>query len=952
MPGPAAPRIVGTSFGKGVLITIQSNLPYQGLNGVSVLWNTSAGFRTSRVSREMGLYSNRFYYEALSSSTWTGTRYLRLYIRGQGDDDDSPQSNEISFTIDRTADDPALPDPPSFTLKGIDQGIRVCMGGLSQPVDGPDFQYVDLSHRPVVSHITQRLAKPDLELDSVFSGDRTFTSYIPSIKHWSRSWTPEDGWTEWSDMIESYGRGGSGPDLSDYDGLTSAFNATDCVTAASASRICLYVPSINRAIYNRVTGVNIETAYVEGIAADLLPSSYRNLIPSVNRSSLNINNVPALVAQIRTHGRILNVLLSGLGDVWVYEGSGAIVGQVQDWSTRNPDFPQGFIDLQSDQTIDTVRPESIDRWGNILVTGDDFDVLPDGFGQSDKGFLRTVENQNWSTAQAVTRSEEIIDGLTNGEDYEVAGAIHSWDVGPYARATGTAGGGMVNPPVLSVPDPALGHDSIVIPIEVESEEKLREICIEYRGSLIIGMQEAPWRTLICKWKGGVFVKDGFTPGSMIDLRVTAKTGPPLDPDDPDTETATMETSVTKRGIVVGYTEEAEQIFPGWFDRPYEGDGNLYRLTGTLFDKADGWKQWVPRSIELSLDAEYEEFLATVGGRLRGLWVNGRYYGRHDQVEHHVAVTVEGVSFDGLATYRSNADHTASSDNRPTGLGTTTWTLVRLPASLSDSAPSPQPGIQDAELPEPTGVDIVYNRAISETSVGELAFVNRRGEYKFGYGSGAAYVPANWNWEDVKAATRLSMAQMDKFGIDQSRLLQSLVYAAAEESGEPERIIAMFDGGTRRVEMAVTGGRRSINGERVTIGGQMASFNEDGGTHDLVPDRDVTFRVFTDDYPVDNQVTNEALPPNIIGGSLMGVPSAGQIVATWQLPASGNLTNVRVYVRRVIGKGLGLLALLPPTATTHTFKMLPAGSYFLYALTQNAAGISSDVAAKAGPFNVT
>ena len=686
------------------------------------------------------------------------------------------------------------------------------------------------------------------------------------------------------------------------------------------------------------------------------PSSYSSLYPTAptgtrsQTGSRDINNVPALVATVKTHGRTLNVLLSNGNDLWVYEGDGVTTNRTQSWSTRNPTLPQGLVTLQDDQTIDTVRPESLDAWSTIIVGASDFGTSPSEFDSSKRAVLHTLENQQWATPQVVTGSETLIDELTDGDSYEVAGAVRSWATGPYARATGTSGG-TVSSPVLSVPDPAIGHDEIIIPIEVESEERIREICVEYRGSLIIGEMEGPWRTLICRWKGGVFQKSGFTQGSMIDLRVTAKVGPPPDPES-TADTSTAEAVVVKRGIVIGYTEDAEQIFPGWVDRPYDGNGNLYRLTGTLFDKQDGWKQWIPRSIELSLDAEYEEYLSSVGGRLRGLWKNGRYYSQHDQVEHYVAVTVEGSSFEGLATYRSKLAHTGSSDNRPTGLGNDTWTLIRLPDNRAESAPTPPPGEVDDDLPDPEGTDIEYNRAISENSVGEDAFVNRLGEYKFGLGSGAAYTPANYDWSAVKTSTRLAIAQRDKHGISQSRLLQSLVYAASEGTGIPERVIAMFDGGSRRVEMLVSGGRVSINGERVRVDGKVTSYNEEGGTHDLNPTEDVTFRIHTDDYPIENEVTNAALPPNIVGGSLEGVPSSGQIVATWELPPNEDLTHMRIYVRKVLGKGLGLLALLPPTATTHTFTSLPGGSYFLYALTQNAAGVFPGVAAKSGPYIVT
>ncbi len=391
--------------------------------------------------------------------------------------------------------------------------------------------------------------------------------------------------------------------------------------------------------------------------------------------------------------------------------------------------------------------------------------------------------------------------------------------------------------------------------------------------------------------------------------------------------------------MVGITPDGESISPGWYTEPIPGEGDLWRVFATLWDRPTGVKEWEFSEVELALQDPIEENLTAGIRRVRGLWQNGAYYAVGDLVFQHANVEVQGTAFSGLAEYTSMRDHSAAPSNRPSGVGTDIWQLSRLPDSIADSAPSPPSGAEQTTAPpiEVNAVNVEYGKLIVESGVQTA----RPGEYAFGLGAGASYERVDGTWRKLKAATTIAVALRDRHGISRSVLWQKLAYACRHAIGQPERIKAIFSP-SRWAQWVISEAQFSYNGNRAVLFGSSEKVR---GSDDarLTGDQQVTFEVSMD-YPENYEITNEAIA-GLATGLSVDVSTSGRAVCSWSLPA-GEIVRVIVGIRPVnVQEGLGRNVQLQGAATSHAFEDVEAGSYDLFVIPQNRAGATKPAASR-------
>ena len=1009
MAGPAAPQISVSAYGKGVLISVDSNLPYQGGNSVKVFWRED-GRSTERGTSTPLVYSNRFYFQHTSSMQWDGLVHVKVRVNGQGSDDDSPFSNEVAVTVNRNADDPATPDSPSMTVAGGRNSLILRFSNLAQDPFGPDFQYVSVARRDVPSVITQRLWQL-ADVATYFTGGSDFGQARFNV--WTRTKTGSANWTAWAKQSAGdTGTNTTGTDDFEWTGQPEGQDGAE------------WFPSLSVQNLNSIL-LNLETYDVRPFGPDFVlnPTGTPTLSQvSFEPSGFQTNDLRTgsimgcLVFRSRFGNHHYNVLLSADDDTWLWDGSILQAGQVQSWGSKNATLPDE-VSLQQD--ADNFRPGrtgiTIHHAARLVTHTQMGAAAPSDMSSSRRAVLQVVEDEEWGSLETATSASYVIDGLTDDQEYEVAAAVHSWTTGPYTTAVAEAGADGTAMPVVAAPVPAIGYDNIALPISVDSGQYVSEVTIddggsgytsapevefrppgldrrvnggivqgraaqgtavvsggevmevnvtdggsgfgdvvpkvtfiggggsgasatavmsehleienikvEVRGTGIGPMAPTQWQTVRDDWRGDVMDKDGFEHGAMIDVRVTAKN-------------ANGETAATTSGLVVGFTEDAEEIFPGWFDRIPPGTDNLYRVLGTLWDRETGIKEWVATEPELVIDEALEELISQGVRRLRGLWVNGRQYAQGDAILHNVNVTIEGSHFNGLGEYTALVPHTADAGTRPTGQGNKTWALTQLPPQLADSAPAPTTGEDRSGAPPNYAVTLEYDKPVSENAGGTQPRAD--GEYKFGIGTGNAYVPSNYDWGRIMAHTTLAVAPRDKYGVSARLLWETLLYGVTRENNFEERVATVF-ADDRWMDSETTDGRVSANTERFVFHGAPLDKNESGGTDDIDADTGVEFRLRIRNIPVDADITNAALPLAVTGESATG--GSGSIDLSWTLPDLGSTTrdDIVVGARLTTDERLGKTEVLDADATSHDFDGLEAGSYTAFIITRNAAGITT------------
>lgn len=889
-----APIITAEPLAGGVAVRINSGLHYRDANLIRFEYNESPQFGGSGPDSRptvvrASLYAPTYW---LDGSSWLSARtvYVRAVAEPLPGSGDQESDPSNVFEVDVAGGDSRPPLPVAPNFRG--EGCRngICVTFGGVELAFLDVQYTTLRWRRVPTTRVQRLWQPNQQAGA------------PRI--WQRTWTEAGGWGAWAGAAPPY--------------------------PESAAR---------RSFYNRF--------WLDSAAAALPGFINSPNSRETRRPSGAFIGIPALVAGVtRPDG---TRVLVGLQDdarpnvdlAWYWATTGVTGLNASPWRrvTGSNPLPEGTLINPSE--MDGFQPRGSGASSGLIVVGQEWTDTdaPTGYQTHDYGVLYHDDVTHWpALGQRVLGSEYFIDNLVDGADYEIAASSFSYAEGPVGRIVVEAGGEETAPVIHDIP-PAIGSRELVYPTRVESDLPLQEIQLQYRQSPMVGDMAEDWRTLRASWLGDSVRKDGFTNGGFYDFRLVASSNPT--------------TTMTRTGVLVGFTPQGVEIPDGWFTSDPGGEGLLWRTISIR--QSDG--EWVSDEPVVVQNTVQDGVLASGRRTLRGPWGAGKNYGVGDQVSFVTAISVEGTTLRGAAGYLCALAHRASHANRPHGHGTQHWVLVSLPSDIGADAPREPPKGQSANQPPQYAVRMPYSRVISELDPNDDLQPRLPGALKFGSGGEGAYVPSNRKWVDILVSTVLSMAGVDARNGPRFVMLEKLAYAAAQHSsvaGGVEEHLAVVWSRDRWIDYRVVRGRRSANLERMTFQILENAYNESGGSGDLGGDEPVEIRIQSDDIglPEDNAVTDLALPGPTRNTAAERGTDPNSIRGTWLLPNTGGgaLTAIRAYVRPVEGFQLGELKLLAPDATEVLFDDLASGDYYIYVIPQNDAGLRHP-AERAGPVTI-